>query len=191
MHHAKELQKREFDENLDIVTTVARDFSIDEATIARGILRARHDIGKLRVWRYRAGGKRIFLVNAFAANDPESTMRVIKKTRMSLAADAFSFTGLLNLRSDRGDRTAQWIEALREGMASNFKRLYVIGGHANVVQRKVKAVEVIKRTRPEEITNSIASAMKEDGVLFGFGNIGGAGQRLVEHWQRMGEEYGL
>jgi len=185
------LQKKEFAENLDLVVGVARDFGIDDATIAKGILGARQDIGNLKVWTYRLGEKRIFLVNGFAANDPESTLIVMKKTREVITAGSTSFVGLLSLRSDRGDRTQQWIEALGDGLAGYFKRIYVIGEHANVVRRKVKAVEVMKRVRPEEITNSIASAMEEDGILFGFGNIGGAGQQLVEHWRRVGEEYGL
>jgi hypothetical protein len=143
------------------------------------------------VWTYRLGEKRIFLVNGFAANDPESTLIVMKKTREVIPAGSTSFVGLLSLRSDRGDRTHQWIEALSNGLAGHFKRIYVIGEHANVVRRKVKGVEVIKRMRPEEMTNSIVSDIEEGGVLFGFGNIGGAGQRLVEHWQRVGEEYGV
>ena len=185
------LQKKEFAENLDLVASVARDFGIDDATIAKGILGATQDIGKFRVWTYRAGGKEVLLVNAFAANDPESTMRVMEKAREMITAGSTAFIGLLNLRSDRGDRTQQWIEALSNGLAGHFKRIYVIGEHANVVRRKVKGVEVIKRMRPEEMTNSIVSDIEEGGVLFGFGNIGGAGQRLVGHWQRVGEEYGV
>lgn len=191
MRQTAGLEKREFTENLDLVAAVARDLNIEDSTVVKGVRSATHDIGKFGVWRYQAGSKSIFLVNAFAANDPESTMKVLEKTRETLAAEAAPITGLLNLRSDRPDRTVQWIEGLRDGMGGNFKRIYVVGGHANVVRRKVKTAEVLCRTRPEEITNTIASVMEEDGVLFGFGNIGGAGLRLVEHWQRAGEEYGI
>jgi hypothetical protein len=33
--------------------------------------------------------------------------------------------------------------------------------------------------------------MEEDEVLFGFGNIRGAGEQLVEYWRREGKEYGI
>ncbi|MDP2885388.1 MAG: poly-gamma-glutamate synthase PgsB [Ignavibacteria bacterium] len=181
----------EFAENLDLVASVVRDLGVPDDIASRGIENARHDIGKFRVWTYRIGGKRVFLVNAFAANDPDSTMRIYEKTRQTLAAAPALFTGLLNLRYDRPDRTVQWIEALQENAPSHFKSLYVVGGHAHVVRRKVKTASVLTLSSPDEITNVIAETMEEDGILFGFGNIGGAGRRLVEHWQRVGEEYGI
>jgi poly-gamma-glutamate synthase PgsB/CapB len=187
----KARQITEFAENLDLVASVVRDLGVPDDIVSRGIENARHDIGKFRVWTYRIGGKRVFLVNAFAANDPDSTMRIYEKTRQTLAPAPALFTGLLNLRYDRPDRTVQWIEALQKNAPSHFKRLYVVGGHAHVVRRKVKTASVLTLSSPDEITNVIAETMEEDGILFGFGNIGGAGRRLVEHWQRVGEEYGI
>jgi len=184
-------QMTEFTENLDLVASVARDLGVPDDIASRGIENARQDIGKFRVWTYRIGGKRVFLVNAFAANDPESTMRIYEKTRQTLAAAPALFTGLLNLRYDRPDRTVQWIEALQEKAPSHFKSLYVVGGHSHVVRRKVKSASILPYSSPDEITNVIAESMEEDGILFGFGNIGGAGRALVEHWQRLGEEYGV
>jgi hypothetical protein len=187
----KERQMTEFTENLDLVASVVRDLGVPDDIASRGIENAHHDIGKFRVWSYRIGGKRIFLVNAFAANDPDSTMRIYEKARQSLAAAPALFTGLLNLRYDRPDRTVQWIEALQEKASSHFKNLYVVGGHSHVVRRKVKSASILPYSSPDEITNVIAESMEEDGILFGFGNIGGAGRALVEHWQRLGEEYGV
>lgn len=184
-------QITEFAENLDLVASVVRDLGVPDDIVTRGIENARHDIGKFRVWTYRIGGKRVFLVNAFAANDPDSTMRIYEKTRQTLAAGPALFTGLLNLRHDRPDRTVQWIEALQQNAPSHFKSLYVVGGHAHVVRRKVKTASVLPPSSPDEITNVIAETMEENGILFGFGNIGGRGRELVEHWQRVGEEYGL
>jgi gamma-polyglutamate synthase len=183
--------KTEFEENLDLLAAVCRSLGISDTTAAVGIQKALHDIGRFRIWTYEAGGKRIFLVNAFAANDPESTLDVMGKTREILGDKAASFTGLLNLRSDRPDRTVQWIEALNRGASSHFGSIYVSGGQATVVKRKVPACRIVPKQTPEQTTNSIASVMENEGVLFGFGNIGGEGQKLVEYWQRTGVEYGI
>jgi poly-gamma-glutamate synthase PgsB/CapB len=184
-------QMTEFTENLDLVASVARDLGVPDDIASRGIENARQDIGKFKVWTYRIGEKRIFLVNAFAANDPDSTMKIYEKTRQALAAAPGLFTGLLNLRYDRPDRSVQWIEALQEKAPSHFKSLYVVGGHSHVVRRKVKSASILPYSSPDEITNVIAESMEEDGILFGFGNIGGAGRALVEHWQRVGKEFKL
>ncbi len=183
--------KGEFAENLDLVAAVAKDLGIAPLTVVRGIQKTLHDIGRLKVWSCRVGGKRVFLVNAFAANDPDSTIKVLDKVRESLPGTEPPITGLLNLRADRADRTLQWIEALNAGLAGRFKRIHVVGGHAIVLGRKVKTTEVITYRRPGGVTNAIVASMENDGVLFGFGNIGGAGKQLVELWQTIGEEYGI
>jgi poly-gamma-glutamate synthase PgsB/CapB len=183
--------RNEFSENLDLVAAVARRFGIDEAVIIRGIRNTTHDIGRLKIWTLQLGGKRIFAVNAFAANDPDSTTMVLEKVHEILSSKAGVYTGLLNLRSDRPDRTVQWIDALNSGIAKEFAQLYVLGGHANAVKRKIDATRTLASKSPEIITQTIAEGAEEGGVIFGFGNIGGAGERLVEYWQREGTEYGI
>ena len=113
------------------------------------------------------------------------------KAHEILFVKAGSYTGLLNLRADRPDRTVQWIDALNSGMAKEFARLYAIGGHANVVKRKVDKTQTLALKSPDIITQTIAEEMEEGGIIFGFGNIAGAGERLVEYWQREGTEYGI
>jgi poly-gamma-glutamate synthase PgsB/CapB len=186
-----ELGKLEFGENLDLVVALARDLKFDEETIARGVLNTSYDLGKFRIWMYRDGGKEIFLANAFAANDPESTMKVLEKTREVLAPRIAGMTGVLSLRPDRGDRTLQWIRSLRNGMAEHFRKIYVTGDGAEVLRRRVKGVEILRSREPERTTNHIAATMEEGEVLFGFGNIVGAGRALVEYWKEVGQDYGL
>ena len=72
-----------------------------------------------------------------------------------------------------------------------LSELYVLGGHANVVKRKIDTTRTLASKSPDTTTRMIVEEMEEDGVIFGFGNIGGAGQRLVEYWQREGTEYGI
>jgi poly-gamma-glutamate synthase PgsB/CapB len=191
LHERPELGKVEFGENLDLVVALARDLKLDDETIVHGILNTSYDIGKFRMWTYMDGGKQVFVANAFAANDPESTLRVIEKTRELLAPRSAGMTGLLSLRPDRGDRTLQWVESLRNGMAEYFRRIYVTGDGAEVLRRRVKSVEVLSSREPERITNHIAATMAEGEVLFGFGNIVGAGRALVEYWKEVGQGYGL
>jgi poly-gamma-glutamate synthase PgsB/CapB len=185
------LPRNEFSENLDLVAAVARGLNIEDAVIVRGIQNAIHDIGRFTIWSLQLNGKKIFAVNAFAANDPDSTLKVLAKTHELLAGKPRAFTGLLNLRADRPERTLQWIEALNSGVAKEFSQLYVLGGHANVVKRKIDKTLTVASKSPDTVTQTIAEHMEEDEVLFGFGNIRGAGEQLVEYWRREGKEYGI
>jgi hypothetical protein len=84
----------EFSENLDLVTAVARGMNIADAVIVRGIQNAIHDIGRFKIWSLQVNGKRIHAVNAFAANDPDSTLQVLEKAREILAGNQRVYTAL-------------------------------------------------------------------------------------------------
>jgi poly-gamma-glutamate synthase PgsB/CapB len=185
-----------FGENLDLVCVAARALHIDDRTIREGIRDSRGDVGSLGIWRYRVGdsGQPCILVNAFAANDPESTSLVHDSVMAALGVGPKRCVGLLNLRPDRGDRTLQWVGALREGFLDRFARLYVMGLHAQAVARRLKhidgegRIEVVRAKRPEDITQSVLREMGDvGGLVFGFGNIGGPGEALVAHWSAAGE----
>lgn len=180
----------EFSDNLDLVRAVSKDLGAADEVLVRGMKNVPHDIGKLRIWKHNVSGKTVFLVNAFAANDPDSTMIIYDQVAQTLSADPSSFAGLLNLRLDRADRTIQWIEALREGASSRFATIYAIDGHAHVLRRKIQSVTVLPHSDAKRLTDAVTETMNDGGVLFGFGNIGGMGHALVDHWQQVGEEYG-
>ncbi len=204
---------RTFPENLDLVVAAARHLGVPDDAIRRGIAKARHDIGALGVWSLPVERGRAFLVNAFAANDPAATMRAYDRVCAdggraaggARAPERPRCVGLLSLRADRGERTLQWADALAGGLADRFDALLVTGFHAAALARRVSRsghgathpeggsnpatppVRVLRRTSVEELTRTALSALgPAGGVVFGFGNIGGPGVALVEHWSRIG-----
>jgi poly-gamma-glutamate synthase PgsB/CapB len=183
----------EFSENYDLVVSVAKHLGIDEQAIIKGIQKAKQDIGELKIWRYQSkdSGKFYYLVNAFAANDPQSTIEIISRLKNKIPFQTENFIGLLNLRSDRGDRTLQWIRALKNGAAHHFTKIFIIGAHTSVVKRKVNSVDIIKDNLPGKIMNRIFAEIEDQTVIFCFGNIGGNGEKLVDYWNQIGEAYGV
>ena len=183
----------EFSENKALVVSVAKHLDINEPAIIKGIQKAKQDIGELKIWRYQSkdSGKTCYLVNAFAANDPESTIEIISQLKNKFSFQIENFIGLLNLRSDRGDRTLQWIQVLKNGAAQHFTKIFIIGPHANVVKRKVGSVAVIKDKRPVVIMNGIFAEIEDGTVIFGFGNFGGNGTKLIDYWNQIGKAYGV
>jgi poly-gamma-glutamate synthase PgsB/CapB len=188
-----DIRREEFPEDIDLVYTVGKHLNIRERVIAKGICQAKHDVGTFNIWEYRPDGgeKTVYLVNAFAANDPESTFSAIARLKGILPLASIELIGLLSLRSDRGDRTVQWIQALKTSEFNLFSKLYVTGAHAEIVKRRLKNVSVIKSKLPEEIMKIIMVDAKGGCLIFGFGNIVGIGLSLVEYWNDVGEEYGI
>ncbi len=195
--------KGRFASNLDLVWAAARSLGVPEEAIHRGLSMAHGDLGALRVWRYPPPDGRVawLLVNAFAANDPESTLRIYDHVLGEEDPNVGGCVGLLSLRADRGDRTLQWAEALREGFLGRFRRLYVTGLHARALRYRLRRlpeaerVEILAPAHPRKLMRRITTGSGvgegEEGILFGFGNIGGLGASLVRYWDKVGEPYGI
>jgi poly-gamma-glutamate synthase PgsB/CapB len=190
----------QFGANLDLVCAAARSMGIGDDVIRAGVRGARGDLGALGVWRYpRPAGREPWLVvNAFAANDPESTLRIHDRVMSECGLDAGACIGLLSLRADRGDRTLQWIDSLRAGSLLRFRRLYVAGLHARALAHRLRRAPGAERVHrlgladPRALMDRMLDAEgPAGGLLFGFGNIGGLGESLVRHWRKAGDSYGV
>jgi gamma-polyglutamate synthase len=176
--------------NEDLVCAAARWLGVGDAAIRRGIEGARYDSGALRIWRVHEGrrGAGCLLVNAFAANDPESTALVYDSTMASLDVPAGRCIGLLNLRADRADRTLQWLDALAGGMGERFGQIVICGDHAFAARRRLLRTRAAAHVHMAggrsagDIMDAVWRVAKPGAAVFGFGNMGGRGAALVRYW---------
>lgn len=184
--------KNEFAENIDLAYAVGKYLNIDDSTIARGIEKARHDIGHLQIWKFQVdkNKKTCYLVNGFAANDPVSTLKVISKIKAERLLSA-PIIALLTLRPDRAERTIQWIRFLRSDAGKIFSQIFIRGPHASIVRRKLKQGFVLKDHAPQKIMEIILEQAEDHSVIIGIGNIVGMGKAIVDYWKSIGVEYGV
>ena len=192
----KKLPFFEFKENILLTLAVTEFLGIDREDALRGMAKAQPDFGSLKVWfvDFASPPYRLYLVNGFAANDPVSTRKVLSRLGEKKLLERKRIVGLLNLRRDRGDRTIQWLNALKEEEFPEFKKLYLIGEHAHALKRKLKLLPnrslfVLKPQTPQKIMEQISAMEKGDTVLVGMGNIGGIGRDLVNYWENIGTPY--
>lgn len=187
-----EIATRQFPESIDLVYAIAKYLKVNDNTIRRGIEKTTHDIGQLKIWKFALNGdeKYIYFVNGFAANDPESTAQVLNVVKEMLPGSKEKIMGLLSLRTDRADRSVQWLRELQQS-DFGFRRLYLIGPHANVVKRKINGAEIINEKIPHQISEKLIAENETGSVIFGFGNYKGTGRALVDYWNQAGEDYGL
>ncbi|HNR63708.1 MAG TPA: poly-gamma-glutamate synthase PgsB [Thermotogota bacterium] len=135
------------------------------------------DFGILRAWK--AFGK--VFISGFAANDPESTERILQISEQTFRFSRSETIGVCHLRIDKGERSLQWLEEWqRKGIP--FRKLFLIGGHAVAVKRRLRNPKVIL-LRDTTIEQTIKHLSEETGcAVFGFGNIKGFGTRYVEYF---------
>ncbi len=184
-----------FPEDIDLVAALGRHLGVQEEGLEAGLREAVPDPGALRAWRWpvpgeQGGGERV-LVSAFAANDPDSSRRTLVRLFERLAPIPVSEVhGLLVLRADRGDRTAQWIDALRGDLFSDLTGLFVTGSGARIVARRCRGTRVLEEGEPGDLTDELVRRTPPGAWIVGLGNIVGDGERLLAHWEAQGVPLG-
>jgi len=186
----------EFPENIRLALALTDLVGIPWETALRGMTKARADFGGLKVWKARPEPLKAewYLVSAFAANEPESTAKVLARVREICPRMPGRLIGLINLREDRGDRTRQWLDALRAGFFEAFEELIFIGDHARALARRQPAapsaqlkISAWPSRRPDRIMDRIFAGENGGRAVIGMGNMGGLGGKLVDYWARIGE----
>jgi gamma-polyglutamate synthase len=187
-----------FEEDRRLAEAVAVHFGAPGDVAYRGVFAAAPDFGSLKAWEaeFGAAQRTWTLVSAFAANEPESSRMILSHLGKRLIPDGRPLIGLLNFRADRGDRTRQWLDARREGFFSGFRSLYVVGAHVHSLRIRRKTGRppywtALPLRSPAAIMERIAADEGAQAVLIGLGNIGGLGEALVEHWQKIGRPHAL
>ena len=186
-----------FSRNVELVRAVAEHLGAEGEAISRGLAAAQLDVGQLGIWRCplvspgsaTESSGHLFAINAFAANDPRSTREAMDKA-LSILPSVSRVVGLVSLRSDRADRTLQWVAALQDEAREWFDRLFFVGRHALAARRALGWGEVVGSSSPRTVMTSVAAEMADGDVLVGLGNLGGVGRSLVELWRQEGEAYG-
>jgi poly-gamma-glutamate synthase PgsB/CapB len=171
----------EFDENLALAHKVCEIVGIDENSIFKAFWNVSGDIGVLRFWKLT---NNVIVVNGFAANDPDSTIKVFNRTEeiLNKLGPFDQIVGILNLRADRVDRTIQWLNCLKEWFP--FEKLYVVGPDSALFVKRLKNSKCAAITVEKFI--DVVNEFGQGTVIFGFGNIAGAGMKLIEKWQENG-----
>ena len=188
-----------FEQNIRLCLAVSDHLGIDPSQIKKGIARVQADFGGLKAWKIPMGegGSIWHFLSAFAANDPISTRQVLERINKVKSLAGKKFIGLLNLRGDRGGRTLQWLEAVKQGDFPEFDRLVLSGEHALAFKRKLRKFPcrsklfVLKEKKAKKIMDSLFEISRDDAVVIGMGNMGGAGEALVKYWQKVGEYYAV
>ena len=190
---------REFEPNRRLALGILTSLGLRRDKAFDGMSRARPDFGSLRIWRTWLENpvRRAYFVNAFAANDPESTSAVMEEIKIILPQASRSLFGILCLREDRGDRTMQWVRAAEDGFFADFERVAVLGVPAWAALIKLRrklgsgSGKFFRPSdpAPETIVNRLASAAKRESVVIGLGNIVGEGERIIRYWEEKGTSH--
>lgn len=98
-----------FPRNCSVAFAAAKALGIDEETAKRGMLKAHADPGALRIYELKHGDDDFVLANAFAANEPSSSLDIYHIVCSRYKEYENNPIILMNCRPDRVDRTKQFV----------------------------------------------------------------------------------
>ena len=190
----------EHEENVALALGVCRHLGVDRETALNGMVASEPDSGALTRSTLQLDDRSVVFYNAFAANDPDSTLRIWK--RLSHADDGGeagdkSHVLLLNTREDRADRSRQLGELVAEHLATDLDRVVLMGTGTHVAQRHMGSAVAEDRITDlgtadaAEIAQRLLELSKgrKETVIFAVGNMAGAGAATVELFAAFQEDY--
>ncbi len=170
-------------ENVALALQVADYYGIERQTALRGMKKAIPDSGALMLFDLDRGDKRLIFANAFAANDPESTLLVWEILSKRLKKDQ-KFV-IINNRGDRQTRTIQLADFVDQLDADHF---FVVGTSTELMVSLMLKRGMDKARISDlggkscvKVYEKIFNIIKKEAFVIGIGNIGGIGHELVEY----------
>ena len=185
---------REHMENVAIALAVCQYLGVNKQVALNGMYACNPDPGALRVHSITHSGKHIRLTNAFAANDPLSTLQIWKRMKGEEEWNG-RHIAVINTRPDRVQRSQQFVELMLNGLDADL--FVLVGGSANLVERAAvkrglsqSRLINLGQVDPETAVQKILDLTSERSSLFCMGNIGGIGLELANRLSR-GEDGGF
>lgn len=179
----------EHQENVALALAVCQHLNIDRETAMKGMYDAIPDSGALRKFKVEAFQKKLFFYNAFAANDPDSTVMVWQKIREEIGFEGVRIA-LLNTRQDRLDRARQLAEMAGKKLVDEIDYLILIGQSTEVVENMTIHYGFPRRklislgwTTPAKVFETVLSITDKVSTTVAVGNMGGMGADTADYFE--------
>lgn len=184
-------------ENVALALRVCTDLGVDRAAALAGMWAATPDPGAMRVHVQPIHGKPWHFVNAFAANDPESTAK-IWEAAYNHFPDVTRRVMIMNCRVDRADRSTTMAAACATWTPAD--RYVIIGSGTDIFLRRllksgVKSDQILclGNATGYEVAAALSDQWgchsSQPTMLMGIGNVAGPGMKLADDFAAAGGKW--
>lgn len=182
-------------DNVALALAVCSHLGVSRQTALRGMYLAPADPGALQRYDFVSGDKHVTFVNAFAANDPDSTLIIWRRLGLGAAIEGTARIVLANCRDDRLQRSGQIAELVATRLDADHVVLTGLGTELVAFQA---AQQGLARERlsdlggmdAEHVFERVLDLVHERAVVVGIGNIVGLGQEIVLHFRNRAVHHG-
>jgi len=181
----------EHKENVALVLKVCDSLGIDRESAISGMWKAAPDQGALKVFEVHFFGRKLYFVNGFAANDPESTGRIWR-----WALDSYPHVekklAVFNCREDRIQRSQQLAVAYASWPKADDVLLMGTGTYFFAREAEKHGADPLGLVQLEgadspKVFETIVAHSGSSAVIVGMANIAGPGLELVHYFENRSE----
>jgi len=186
----------EHKENVALALAISEHLGIDRKVALNGMYKAIPDDGALKLSRVNVFQKKINFFNAFAANDPQSTLMIWEKIKQEIGLRGVKII-LLNTRQDRLERAKQLTGLIGSVLNDEFDCLILIGQSSEVVE-ELAVASGVKRNKivnlgwiePEAVFEAVLAYTSDQSTVVAIGNMGGLGGKVADFFENRRVVYG-
>lgn len=174
-------------DNLAITWCLLRVLGFENKKSELGILQTEPDPGAFKVFEIEYFGRKLFLANGFASNDPTSTRRIFELSK-EIVQSVKKIILIVNLREDRSDRSKQLAQEVNNWQ--DVDSIFLLGLGSNLFIRECSKellekveISIFEDPTASLIAESILSEIQEDCLIVGIGNIAGIGLEIIDFFK--------
>lgn len=174
----------EIPENVALALDVCEEAGVEREIALRGMYAVTPDIGATTQIHLGRGEREIAFVNAFAANDRESTLFLWNMLNIKPGGERQAVV-MINNRADRMRRAIDMAQIIAKEIAADW---YVVVGDKATTFVDMAARAGLPRSRmvnlggraPEEVLQKLFDLAQPHATIMGIGNIGGFGVKFMD-----------
>lgn len=178
----KEYEKIDFPINVALALETCKQLYVDEKILLKGMKKYKKDSGVLKIYHLKINDKKIFFINAMAANDPDSTEIILEKIKKDRCWRENKKILLLNNRKDRISRAEQHVKLIKK-IENQFDEIIIFGENRNLLKKMVLKENISSGKVSIKKDSRFLNEITENSLIFAIGNICGRGKELVEFFE--------
>ena len=172
----------EHKENVSLALKVCELCGVDKKQALKGMSLCKPDPGALTIWEIKLKNNLFKFINAFAANDPSSTLKTWEMINNSFHPTKFAI--FLNTRIDRQYRTIQLVNLIFNQLKPNVLVLRGENFPKELDQlmdqnKNIKVYKFLYSIKQEELIKFMGKDLN-NYIVLGIGNIVGWGEALMK-----------
>lgn len=185
---------REHAENVALALDVCAELGVEREVALEGMAALAPEPGATQVCKLRFHRRELVFVNAFAANDPESTRRIWDKISARYTPEGgYRRVAVVNCRADRPHRSHEIAIAAAEW--SHTDHFIVIGSGTIIFLREAlrrgigsERITVEEEASATEVIETILEVCGKRAVIVGMANIKGGGGAISRFFANRAEQ---